>query len=116
MVQVGTWAGELEIGSDGGLPMESSAIFKDAQGKRRIMCTKIQNSGVPPSNPNVFHQKVLDVLFLRKRIETYQMGLEMDKTPICLVKKKFKNFVYIPYPIFVCRKTIMVILGVTHCL
>ena len=79
MVQVGTWAGELEIGSDGGLPMESSAIFKDAQGERRILCTKNADFWDTPIQPQCFSPKSATVLFLRKRIETYQMGLEMKK-------------------------------------
>ena len=57
MVQVGTWAGELEIGSDGRLPMGSSAMFKDVQGKRRILCTKKAEFWGTPIQPQCFSPK-----------------------------------------------------------
>ena len=104
MVQVGTWAGELEIGSDGGLPMESSANFKDAQGKRRIWCTKNAEFWGTPIQPQCFSPKSATVLFLRKRIEMYQMGLEMNKNAYLFGKKKVQEFCVYPLPYFCLQK------------
>ena len=83
---------------------KAQQFLRMPKGSVEYCVQKMQTFGIPPSNPNVFHQKVLDVLFLRKRIETYQMGLEMNKNAYLFGKKKVQEFCVYPLPYFCLQK------------
>ena len=83
---------------------EAQQCLRMSKGSVEYCVQKKQNFGVPPSNLNVFHQKVLDMLFLRKRNETYQMRLEMNKNAYLFGKKKVQELYVYPLPYFCLQK------------